>query len=376
MTEDGATPLDVLFVGNQASRTGAPLMLLYFLRWLRAHTDLEFEVVLLAGGPLLADFRELAPTVVVADDGIEAIGERARACPIVYCNCVQTLLVVPELGEAPHGRTVITHVHELEGGIQMSLPDGRDRLLGALTDHWVAASDRVADNLVERHGVDRGAIARHYEFIDVDALDAQPVSADDLAGMRAALGIPDDALVVGAMGVAEWRKGPDLFVVLGTVLAGRPGPPVHLVWVGADESRSETAFIRRDAERAGLADRVHVVGVDATPARWLSLFDVFVLTSREDPFPLVCLEASLLGVPVVSFDNTGMGEFLGDGEHGYVVPLLDVEAMADRVGELLDDPARRRALGRSASAAVRARFDVAVGAPALHQELRGWMADA
>src|SRR3954467_15345345 len=51
----------VLFVSHDAMRTGAPVLLLHFLRWLRTNTRIDFEVVLRRGGELSAEFAALAP---------------------------------------------------------------------------------------------------------------------------------------------------------------------------------------------------------------------------------------------------------------------------------------------------------------------------
>lgn len=369
-------PVDLLFVGHEATRTGAPLMLLYFLRWLREHTDLRFEIVLLKGGPILDDFAAVAPVTTWDGAGAQGLSPGAHAAPTVYCNGVRSTLVLPHLAAHPTGRTVITHVHELEGGIQMSLPEMASlESMFRLTDHWVVASDLVGRNLIDRHGVDAASVARHYEFIDVANFAPDPRPAVERSQLLEGLGIPAEALVVGSMGTVEWRKGPDLFLALAVLLAKHPVAPVHLVWVGADPARPETEWLGRDLERLGLGDRVHVVGIDDTPARWLASFDVFALTAREDPFPLVCLESSLLEVPIVCFDNTGMVEFADDGRYGYIVPYLDIEAMAEQIVGLLDDPGRRAEVGARAAAHVRSSFDVSVGAPRLHAELEGWRRD-
>jgi len=386
-------PPEVLFVGHEATRTGAPLMFLYFLRWLREHTDLAFEIVLLEGGPIADDFAQVAPTVVLSDlrrhplskaltaahlDRVAALVRSAlarrvlrhlRHVRLVYCNSVASLRMVHLLGSPPP--FVVAHVHELMGALEMpnSEPD-RDRLR-ELPQEVVVASDLVGDYLVDRHGIDRDHLARHYEFIEVDAfLAAVPETTGDL---RAELGIPADAAVIGAMGVAEARKGPDLFLTLASAFRRRDlGRPVHFVWVGARPDTEETRWIEHDVDKAGLGDIVHVVAPQAVPAPWFQLFDVFALTSREDPFPLVCLESSLLGTPIVCFDNTGMAEFAGPGECGFVVPYRDTEAMADQIEALLQDDALREEVGRRAAERVRARHDVLVAAPALWADVRRW----
>lgn len=384
---------DVLFVGHEASRTGAPLMLLYFLRWLRANTDLDIALVLLDGGPLVDDYAEVAPTRVLSDlresrwsRALERYRARPvasllrsvvarrwcapfRAAPLVYCNSITSVRLLGLLGAGP--RTVVSHVHELEQAISVQMPAADRSVLFNGVDWYVAASDLVKENLVENHGVDPDRVARHYEFIEVDRfLDAVP---DEVADLRERLAIPADAAVIGAVGVAEPRKGPDLFLDLAMDFRRREvGRPVHFVWVGADPAGEGTRWMTHDVDKAGLGDIVHVLGSQAVPAPWFQLFDAFVLTSREDPFPLVCLESSLLGTPIVCFDNTGMAEFAGDGECGYVVPYLDVHLMADRVEALLRDPALARAVGARAAAEVRAHHDVGFGAPRLHDDIEAW----
>lgn len=384
--------VDVLFAGHDATRTGAPLMFLYFLRWLREHTDLRFELVLVAGGPLVEDFAAVCPVTVLEElDGgpvARALGrirlgaparwwrDRARRAalahvrraPVLYCNSSSSIEVVRLLDERPD-RVVITHVHEMEAGFRSMGPGVVDLLL-ASTDRFVSASDRVTRVLVEHLGVAPDRVTRHYEFIDAPAMVAEPPSAEAVAAARASAGIPADAAVVGGVGVTQWRKGPDLFLLLAQLVGARAeGREVHFVWLGADPEADETRSLQADIERTGLADRVHLMPPERGPARWFKLFDVFVLTSREDPFPLVCLESSLLGTPIVCFDNTGMAEFAGDGDCGYMVDYLDVEAMADAIVALLANPGRRADLGARGREVVRAEHTVETGGPATLAEI-------
>jgi glycosyltransferase involved in cell wall biosynthesis len=61
--------------------------------------------------------------------------------------------------------------------------------------------------------------------------------------------------------------------------------------------------------------------------KYFAAFDVFALVSREDPFPVVCLEAASLGKPIVCFNSSdGEKEFV-ENDCGFVVPDLDIEIM-------------------------------------------------
>jgi glycosyltransferase involved in cell wall biosynthesis len=383
----------VVFVAHQASRTGSPAVLLTFVRWLRDHSDLDFEILVWRGGPLVADFAAVAPTdVVMAADGpslarlvdtpalpapVRRTGRAARAvrlrqrlrrlgtAELLWLNSAESGQVLRYVD--PPATRVVSHVHELEMALTNSMPERahREHWL-ARTDRFVAVADRVAADLVEHHGIDPDRIERHYEFLDAGAVTPPPKR--DVRAVRRGLGVGPDVPLVGASGTRGWRKGFDLFLQLARSLACRPGGDgAHLVWLGGDDVGAEPARLADDVRRLGLPNH-HVVDTVDDPRPWFGAFDVFVLTSREDPYPLVCLEAGLLGRPVVAFDCGGMTELL-DGDNGIVVPALAVEAMADEVTGLLADPGRRDRLGERLGADVRARHDVSVAAPPLYELL-------
>lgn len=383
----------VLFVTYEASRTGSPLLLLRFLRWLTEQGAVEPEVLCWRGGPLVDDLRRVAPTRVLApgagrslaetvavgagevglgavgrlvERGRVALGLRGRARPdAVYLNGVPAFVALPHLGA--DGVPVLGHVHELELALRRSLAPADAPLLGR-ADRYVAVSQAVADNLVAAHGIRRDRVAVHHGFVDAAA---PAVTEAAVASLRAELRLPATAPVVAMVGDLIWRKGPDLFVALAADLADRV-PDAHLVWVGGSPGRGaweETAF---DVAARGLGDRLHLAGERRDVATVLAATDVLALTSREDPFPLATLEAARAGVPVVAFDQGGVPELLlraGEPAAGVVVPPLDVAAMAETVGDLLADPARRAALGAAGADRVTAHHTTAVAAPGLLAEI-------
>jgi glycosyltransferase involved in cell wall biosynthesis len=178
-------------------------------------------------------------------------------------------------------------------------------------------------------------------------------------GVRSELGLADNAFVVGGSGTTDWRKGPDLFVATARALVARsPDRPIHFVWVGGDPK--PIGLLRRDVERAGLSGRVTFVGKVADAWRYHSAFDAFLLTSREDPFPLVCLESARLSVPTVCFAGAGgMPEFVED-DAGCVVPYLDLQAAAGALFALSGSEGLRAGLGRRAAQKVDERCDLEV----------------
>lgn len=388
----------VLFLSHAAERTGPPIIMLHLARWLRTNTDVDFELLFLQGGDLEEEFRALAPVwildewnppraAVVAESAAWKVGlgrfaprvrtwalrrrmRGVRNIDVVYVN---TCGSVRALRYLDIGRPdVITHVHELSVGLDFHLAPEDHELIRRRTAHYIVVSEAVREAVVESFGAAREVIGLRHGFVE----SAGP--APDRAETRRlneGVGIPADALVVGAAGLTHWRKAPDLFVqVARRVLDRWSGDrAVHFLWVGGESDGPELDPVRYDLDRLGLTDIVHFVGHQDDPRPWFARFDLLVLPAREDAFPLVCLEAAALGVPIVCFDNGGMPEFVGDGECGFVVPYPDLDAMAGRVLDLLGDDDVRHRLGAAAAERSVRDHDVAVGARGILEELAPWL---
>lgn len=387
----------VLFMSHAAERTGPPIIMLHLARWLRSNTDLDFELLFLQGGELEDEFRTLAKVwildewdpprpAVILDSLAWKFGferhaptiraralrwrmRKARNYDLVYVNTAGS---VRPLRYLPRGeRTVITHVHELSVGLDFHLPPEDRTLISEVTEHYIAVSDAVAEETVRAFGARPEAVTRQYGFIELPPEHAPESETDAL---RRSLGIPAGAAVVGAAGLTHWRKAPDLFVQVARLVRDRgDGAMPHFVWVGGESGGPELEPVRYDLEQAGLEDHVHFLGHHADPIPLFRLFDVLLLPAREDAFPLVCLEAASIGVPIICFDNGGMPEFVGDDERGFVVPYPDLGAMADRTLTLLGDPDLRARMGEAAKEKARVENSVEVGAAAIYRELQRWI---
>lgn len=348
----------VLFVTHEMSRTGAPMMLLHFLRWLRARGTIEFEVLAAKGGVLEPDFAALAPVRRQGD------GRRVepRGFDLIYANSIGSCDSVASLGRVLP--PVITHVHELDLGFEWV---GARRIAEMIrhTTRFVACARAVGERLAARFGVPAERIEVQHEMIDTGRLERAARST------RAARGLPDDALVLAGCGTIDYRKGTDVFLQTVRAAQARAGAAraVHGLWVGGSTMPDFERMVRADIRKLGLETSVHLVGETDEPQAWLGLADVFCLTSREDPFPLAMLEAAALGRPVIGFAGSGGVEELAELGGATVVPYLDPAAMAAAALAAADDRARAEA----AAEAVRARFSVDARAPALERAILGFL---
>ena len=161
-----------------------------------------------------------------------------------------------------------------------------------------------------------------------------------------------DSRQVTFVGRLEPRKAPDV------VLAAAPKvlaavPDARFVFVGRDAippgTRPSTTWLRREAERLGVAHAVELTGQldGAGVADQLRRATVCAFPSRWESFGNVVAEASATGRPVVASAIPPFQELVADGETGWTVPGDDVDAWAAALIALLSDRERAGAMGRA-----------------------------
>jgi glycosyltransferase involved in cell wall biosynthesis len=158
--------------------------------------------------------------------------------------------------------------------------------------------------------------------------------------------------VIGAVTLLRPGKGLETLIdATPHVLARHPGARVVIVGAGPD-----LPALQERARSRGVVHAVHFLGPRADPLGALRAFDVFAHPSWAEAFPYVILEAMSLGRAIVASDVGGIGEAVEDGVGGVLVAPRDPVQLSRALGELLDDPERRAALGEQALARARQRF--------------------
>jgi glycosyltransferase involved in cell wall biosynthesis len=149
--------------------------------------------------------------------------------------------------------------------------------------------------------------------------------------------------VVTIAGMYERKGIGDLIDAFGDVADHVPNSNLYLVGEGPDRLQFE-----RQASGSRARDRIHFVGYQREPSRYLASADVFVLASRRDPSPLVVPEARQLGCAIVATDADGIPELLDMGKAGMLVPVGNREALAGAIEKVLTDDELRSSLRRAA----------------------------
>lgn len=171
--------------------------------------------------------------------------------------------------------------------------------------------------------------------------------------------IPEEALLVGSVGELTALKGHEDFLMAATRLV-RMFPTAYVILAGVDASVAQENRKKLEAlvQRLELTDRVRLIGWMDDITSLFSALDVFVSASFTESFGLAIAEAMSCEVAVVATETEGAREIIRDGETGLLVPLRDVERLAQSIGELLKDEEKRNRIGTSAGEDVRARFSL------------------
>jgi len=346
----------ILAILHEAEPSGATAVALSVLRRAVAAGH-SLDILLQRGGtlePMLADLARscaLCPSWPADPEQIQAFLKGREMLQkrfasgewdVVYAN---TAAVADCLtANLPLRPPVVWHLHESRSLLDAHSMEVRLPYLLRHLRALVAVSDGVADVLREL-GAPDSLIRVIPPAIEAPPAEPPPFSLRHLAG--APPGVP----LVAGCGTLAWYKGADLFVqVARRVLVQRP--ECHFIWLG-DYGGGIPRELLHDCRVLGLTSRVHFPGHVPWAAALLAEADLLALTSREDSWPLVMLEAARGGVPLVAFERSGGGPQFASCGAGLTVPYLDTEAFAAALVRLLADPDRlaaARARARAAAA--------------------------
>ncbi|MCB9799759.1 MAG: glycosyltransferase family 4 protein [Candidatus Omnitrophica bacterium] len=386
--------MKILFVGHNATRSGAPIILKDLTEWFFKNGH-KPDVLLIRDGPLLNPYRLVAKIFVLKPDYLwrrskthPRLWIRTTAKALLYLH--QTFLrlrfmmrkydviylntmVCGEVFKKVLNKhcPVICHVHEL-AWVMSEHEGARDKgLIKDNTDHYIAASGAVKNYLIQDVKIPASQIDVFYEFTRDEIISM--AFEKKHPSIRQELNIPQEAWVIVSGGSIEWRKGADLFIQLANHLNREiAGRLVYFLWVGPDVQGGYFMSLNEQLNAGAHASRYRFAGEKENPYPYFAEADLFVLMSREDPFPVVCLEAALLKKPILCFkDSGGMSEFVED-DSGAVVSHLDVKAMAGHVSDLLADDVKRNACGIRAAEKVRSGYLLDHQIPMIYEKILKW----
>jgi UDP-glucose:(heptosyl)LPS alpha-1,3-glucosyltransferase len=212
----------------------------------------------------------------------------------------------------------------------------------------VAISQYVAEQLKQHYRFDPDRIRIVFNGVDPDQTPADTV-LEHRRQIRRQFNLPDDDRMVLCVAHNFKLKGVGRLIEAVARLDRKPDHPhFHVVIVGRD---NPNPFLKL-AERLHVADRVIFAGPTKRIDEFFHAADCLAHPTYYDPCSRVVLEAMSAGLPVITTRFNGASERITDGREGYVIDSpMDVAALADRLGRLLDHD-HCRACGQAAANAV------------------------
>jgi len=219
---------------------------------------------------------------------------------------------------------------------------------------WAADFLVFVSERQQRYWLRRGVFARRHGVIHngVDTNEFRDRwGCAERARFRKALGFSQSDFVIGLSALLRPEKNHLQLVDAVAVLRSR-GIPARALMIGDGETRGA---VEARARELGIGGKVTITGFQSDVRSYVGVCDVMTLCSVTETFSLAAIEAMAMRKPFVHSDVGGAAEMIVPGQTGFLFPVGDTRAYADRLA-LLSDPAVARKMGDAARAMVEQRF--------------------
>ena len=232
-------------------------------------------------------------------------------------------------------------------GVIENFPPWREKIHAWLVNHGAAQALVAVSSRIRKQALLEGVDANRVTVIKngIAPLSLEGVNRPRL---RKEAGLKDEDLFGVSVGRLVYQKAHNVLIqAMPSILKKYPNFKIGICGNGALRSDLESQILRLD-----LCDSIKLLGIRDDVNGVLSAADVFVLPSRWEGLPIALLEAMSVGLPIVATKVEGVDEVVKDGEHGFLIPVENSEALADAILQLLGDRQLRQKMGAAAKSHV------------------------
>ncbi len=343
---------NILFISHDGNRAGAQIFLLNIMRYFKSK---KYGVVLLIlnnWGTLREDFETNFDTYYLDSENqsskIKKIKELLGAknnllqeinkkyiIDLIYANTIASVGILEEVNTI-FKKPIISHIHELIFSIEQFGSIGCLEILKSYSTKIIACSKAVKENLISKSIDFELKTTVVHSFVENEKiLDIH--RKENVIKVKKEFGIDENCFLIGACGNADWRKAPDVFLNIVKKVASQT-KNVKFIWVGVNKNDILFFQLSYDAKKLGIEK--YIIWLPPTPKAIsiINALDIFLVCSREDPFPLVMLEAALCEKPIIGFKNTGGAEEFIEDDCGFTSSYLDIQSISQNIINLQKDP--------------------------------------
>lgn len=205
-----------------------------------------------------------------------------------------------------------------------------------LSHRVVPVSESLGQHLIE-HGV-----AREKVFAINNGVDCERYIPGDRRAVRASLGLPENAIIIGMVGRFGQYKRHDLMVDAFEKLPSQESP-IYLLLVGAGGPQEQP--IKTKVMQSPAKDRIVLAGYQADPRAYYQAMDLLVIPSSKEGMSNAALEAMSTGVPVLCHTSCGNTDIIEADKNGFVCDMQAADQLARVIDNLVCKPERLHTVG-------------------------------
>ncbi len=323
----GNETIDILFINHEETRTGAPIVLFKIIK--KVQENYKTACVSIEEGSLHNDFLRDIKNLIYPNKIYSGIKQEDKIRDIiiktnpslVYVNSIVSYEYAVEAKKL--GIKTILHIHELEPEFRNRLSHDDLKNINKFADIFITVSDKVRLFLTEKLKIPIEKTVKINSFID--SKEVLEKSTLDNGSIKKELKIDNRKFNVFSLGSLIRRKGADIFIKSFKILENKYPGKFNFVWIGKKHD-----IHPEDDKSINNKDNITFIEEKENPFSYLKYADIFALSSREDPFPLVALEAMALSKPVITFkDSGGTVEMIKDS--GFIIDKMSAESFAEGI---------------------------------------------
>ena len=344
----------IIVVNHDACFAGAQILALNIIAELSSTFHYEVYTILKNAGPLVDEFKKISADIriLASISDVELIDwVKKTHAELAICNTVVSGDVLHKLTNC--GVSCVSLIHEMKQVIHQYSCEKNLHYINKEAVKIVFASGYVKKSVDQIEKIDekKAIIAPQGMYQVNQYLNQRETVRREI---RNKYGLEENTLIILGVGYGYYRKGTDIFLDIASKMCAA-NSNLAFMWVGDLDTETQT-LANKTINTESFQKRIIMAGKQTDAMKYFAASDIFVLTSREDPFPSVVMEALYAYLPVTAFhDGGGYVDIISD-QNGSLVPMEDREKMMEALNELIDDPFKLIQKGEAAHESIVQKF--------------------
>lgn len=207
-------------------------------------------------------------------------------------------------------------------------------------NYVVAISRELQDELENKFKYDNNQVKLIFNGVSESKFNKE-ITKEQKMNIKKELGISEDDIIIGFVGSLNKRKGIDILLEACSYIKNRN---IKIILVGD----GDVDWVRSLITKFELNSITSIYKFQ-DPQKFYSIFDIFVLPSRQEGFPLVPLEAMMMGVPTIRSNVEGAYDQIINGENGFIFENENSEELSEYIVKLINNKLLRKKMSERAN---------------------------